>query len=130
MVVTSGTVSASRGLLLSHGRTRPVQNLKWTKASYVKESVKYVIPQSEKFVFNIQSHGVIIDEMRRIRNVLAHQTRTAKRDYRDVLRQSYGANVQVPPGAFLTSTRRFRIGRLQTYLSSTRLVLSDAASGD
>jgi hypothetical protein len=130
LAVKSGAVSASRGVLLAHGRSKPVQNLKWTKASFVKDSVKRVIPESEKFVFNLQGHGQIIDEMRRIRNVLAHKTASAKKDYRQVLRQAYGANVQVSPGAFLTSTRRSSISKIQTYLTSTSIILSDAASGN
>ncbi|HIK74719.1 MAG TPA: hypothetical protein EYG00_08470 [Alcanivorax sp.] len=127
--IKSGAVSASRGILLTHDRPRAVQNLKWTKASFVKDSVKRVIPESEKFVFNTQANGPIIDEMRRIRNVLAHQTSSAKRDYRQILRQAYGANVQVPPGAFLTSTRRSNSSKIQTYLTSTSIILLDAASG-
>jgi len=127
--IQANSVNGSRWLFLAHGRNKPKQNLQWTKASYIRESVQHVIPDTEKFVFNIRAHGQTIEEMRRVRNVLAHQTSTAKANYRDVLRQAYGANVQVAPGAFLTSTTRSTTRKIDWYLASTRVILRDAASG-
>lgn len=127
--VRANSMNGSRGLFLSHGRTKSRQNLQWTKASYIRESVRYVMPDTEMFVFNVRAHGAVIEEMRRVRNVLGHQTPSARQLYKRVLRQEYGANVQVAPGAFLLSTNRNPTSKLNSYLASTRLILADAARG-
>ncbi len=127
--VQAGSMLGSRSLFLAHGRQRARTNLQWTKASYIRESVEHVIPPTEIFIFNIQANGQVIEEMRKVRNILAHRTSSAASKYRTVLRQSYGANVQVTPGAFLTSTSRSSTTKLAFYLASTRAILNDAARG-
>jgi hypothetical protein len=122
-------ISDSRGLLLAHGRPRPVSNLKWTKAQYIRESVENVIPVTEKFVMNAQAHGQIIDEMRRVRNVLAHNTPSAKADFKAVVRQNYGANISITVGAFLLSTRRTTPCNMEKYFVATKAIVAALASG-
>ena len=106
-----------------------MQNLKWTKAKFIRESVQNVMPRTEPYIRNARVNGAIIDEMRKVRNVLAHNTASAKSDYRSVVRQVYGARINISAGAFLTSTRRKTVCNLNRYMSSTRIVLSDIVSG-
>lgn len=129
IITQASTVSASRGLFLSYGRSKPVQNLKWTKSRYIKESVCNVIPITEPYILKAQIHGAIIDEMRKVRNGLAHNTSTAKQDFKEIIRQTYGANITISIGAFLSSTRRTPISNLSRYIASTRIVLKDLANG-
>lgn len=119
----------SRALLLTHGRVKPESNLKWTKAQYIRESVEHVIPIGEHFVITARAHGQIIDEMRRVRNVLAHNTKSAKTDFKSVVRQTYGANVNLSVGAFLTSTRRSSPCNIEKYINSSRAIIAALASG-
>jgi hypothetical protein len=123
------SIGASRGLFLNFGRARPVQNLKWTKAVYIKESVQHILPVTERFVINAQSHGQIINEMRTVRNVLAHGTSSAKRDYKNTIRSKYGANPSIMPGAFLCSTKRQKPCNLNYYMPIVRIIMTDLASG-
>ncbi|MDI1294213.1 MAG: hypothetical protein PSV18_15960 [Methylobacter sp.] len=127
--VKANSVGGSRSLFLIYGRPKPIQNLKWTKAKYIRESVQHIMPVNEKFITNAQIHGALIDEMRKVRNVLAHNTSSAKVDFRDVVRQIYGANIKITAGAFLCSTRRSHICNLSRYIASTRIILSDIAKG-
>ncbi len=130
LIVQANNMSASRGLFLNHGRVNPVQNLKWSKAKYIRESVQHVIPATEKYITNARFHGSIIDEMRKVRNVLAHNSSSAKTAYRSVIRQTYGANINLSTGAFLASTRRNPICNLNRYLSSAKIIISDMVSGN
>ena len=125
----AGSISGSRGLFLNHDRPRTIQNLKWTKAKFIRESVQHVIPITESYIVNAQRHGSIIEEMRKVRNVLAHKTSSAKSDYRTVVRNVYGANINIAPGPFLSTTRRSPISNLDIYLASTMIVLADLAKG-
>ena len=119
----------SRSLLLTFGRTKSESNLKWTKAQYIRASVEYVIPATEKYVLNAQAHGQVIDEMRRVRNALAHNTPSAKSEFKFVVRQVYGANVNISVGAFLTTNRRVNPCNIDRYLGSVRAIVTSLASG-
>jgi hypothetical protein len=125
----AGSMLGARGLFLNFGRSRPVQNLKWTRARFIKESVQHVISITDPIITNAQSHGNIIEEMRKVRNVLAHNSRSAKLDFRTIVRITYGANVKITPGAFLSTKRRTPISNLDKYLASTKIVLNDLARG-
>ncbi|WP_139019151.1 hypothetical protein [Acidovorax radicis] len=121
--------SESRALLLTYGRSKPESNLKWTKAQYIKQSVEYIISVNESYIVNAQAHGQIIDEMRRVRNFLAHNTKTAKADFKVIVRQTYGANVSISVGAFLTSTRRSNISNIEKYMTASKAIISSLARG-
>lgn len=129
ITTTTKRIADARALLLTYGRAKPESNLKWTKARFIRESVEYVIPITESFVVNAQAHGQIIEEMRRIRNVLAHNTKTAKSDFKSVVRETYGANVNISVGAFLTSTRRSNPCNIERYILASRAIISSLASG-
>lgn len=129
LTTKAGSVAGARGLFLSHGRTKPIQNLKWTKSKYIKESVQYVIAITDPFINSAQRNGNIIDEMRKVRNHLAHNTTSAKEEFKNVIRLTYGANIRITSGAFLSSTKRTPICNLERYLSSTKILLSDMISG-
>lgn len=127
--VKAKSIGGSRALFLNHNRPKPIQNLKWTKARFIKESIQYVIPLTEKYFTNVQIHAALIDEMRKVRNVLAHNTSSAKTEFRDIVRILYGANINITVGAFLCSTRRTPKCNLDRYISSMRIILNDIAKG-
>lgn len=129
LITQANNIAGSRSLFMMHGRVRPVQYLKWTKAKYIKDSVKHVIPVTESFIINAQMHGPLIEEMRKVRNVIAHNTSTAKSDFKFVIRQVYGANAKITTGTFLTTTRRAPCCNLDRYISATRIIISDMARG-
>ncbi len=129
LIIRASRAQDSRALFLSHGRTKPIYNLKWTKAKYIRESVDNIIPATEKFITTAQAHGQIIEDMRRVRNALAHNTTSARSDFRDVIRQTYGAHINLTPGVFLISTKRTKICLINRYLSSTKAILTAMSSG-
>lgn len=129
LAAQAGSIVGARKLFLIHGRAKPVQNLKWTQSKCIRESVQHVISTADPFIMSAQRNGNIIDEMRKVRNALAHITTSAKADFRTVVRLTYGANVNITPGAFLSSTKRTLVCNLDRYLSSTNAVLVDMACG-
>lgn len=123
------SMAGARTLFLSHARPRTIQNLKWTTAHHISNSVQHVIPTTESFLRNARAHGAIIDEMRRVRNVLAHNSTTAKNDYLQVVRQSYGANIGISVGKFLTTARNQPTCKIERYILSTKIILAELARG-
>lgn len=129
LIARSSRVQDSRALFLTHGLAKPRANLKWTKARFIRESVENILPPTEKFITNIQNHGQILEEMRQVRNVLAHNSPSARAEFKSVIRRVYGANVSISAGAFLTSTRRSTPCNLNRYLTSTKIILRAMGSG-
>lgn len=125
----AGSMAGARGLFLTFRRRKQLQYLQWTKADLIKKSVKYVIPTTETFVMSAQRNGNLINDMRRVRNALAHNSTKVKQEYGDVVRSAYGANIRIPPGVFLSTTKRTTISNLNRYMSATKLILKDIASG-
>lgn len=129
MLVRAGRVQDARALYLGYGLAKPKQYLKWTKASYIRDSVSTIMPENEKYVTNVQNHGQVIEEMRKVRNVLAHNTTSARADFKNVIRTNYGVNISISPGVFLISTKRSATCNLRRYLSSTQIILRAMAAG-
>lgn len=129
LLARSGRTKDSRSLLMTYGRARPVDNLKWTKPRFIKESVEKVIPATETFILNAQIHGQIIDEMRKVRNSLAHNSASARNEFKQVIRQVYGFNKNISPGIFLISIKHHRTCNLTRYIGSAKAILQRMASG-
>ena len=122
------SVSGARAAMLSYARPKPLQSLKWTKSKYIRDSVSNVIDAGEKYLYYCKVHGAQIDEMRKVRNFLAHRSPTSRSDYKQIIRMAYGANAKISPGVFLISDRR-SAPRIDTYLSSISIIIKDMAKG-
>ena len=129
LAASANSVSGARTLLLSHGRSRPVQNLKWTKSRFIRQSVQHVIDVSDAYVVNAQVHGYTIDEMRKVRNHLAHRNASTRREYNMVIRNIYGANIRLQTGPFLVSTKRTAMANIDRYIRESRIIVDDLVKG-
>jgi len=110
------------------GRPKPVQ-LKWTKAKYVRESVQHVLDVTDRFTLEIRNHGTVINEMRIVRNHVAHRTPSTRREFGKVVRRRYGAAAKLTPGSYLVSTKRHAQSNIKRYLLSVRALLNVVSSG-
>lgn len=113
---------------INYNRTRPAR-LKWTKASFINESIKKIIPPTEQFRIEINNYGLLINEMRMVRNHVAHRTSSTGRDYKQVVRQTFGAQLKIQPGAFLTSTKRLTNPKINDYIRISRILVNDITNG-
>jgi len=113
----------------SHNREKTHLFLKWTKASFVRESIEHVLDISDSFFINVQIHGNIINEMRIVRNHIAHRTSSTKNEYIILLQRLYGGNPRLTMGAFLTSTNRNTIPNIDRYIRTTKIILNDITNG-
>ena len=115
--------------MLSHNRTRSLRYLQWTKATFVKDSIEHILDLTDHFYINLQNHSVIINEMRIVRNHIAHRSSSTRQDYIALLRTKYGGNPNLTIGAFLTSTNRNPTSNISSYIQTTRIVLNDITNG-
>lgn len=117
------------GQMLSYNRTTPLRYLQWTKADLVKKSIKKVLDLNDSFYINIRNNSAILNEMRIVRNHIAHRASNTYTEFKSVIRSLYGANPKISIGAFLTSTKRHSRPNIERYVMSTKIIINDFTHG-
>lgn len=115
--------------MLSYNRRKPMRYLQWTKSSLVKDSIEHILDITDSYYKNIQYHSNLINEMRVVRNHIAHRSTSTRQEYNQILQQTYGGNPRLTLGTFLTSTSRNQISNIDKYIASTRIILNDITNG-
>lgn len=125
LLARANSIDRARSLMLTFGRARVKTYLEWSKASMIVEAVQYVISPLDHFVTYCQSHGVPINELRLIRNVIAHTNKDAKIRYCvDVLRPKYGSDTYIRPGIYLL-TQRFVRPPIEDIFSRSEILIKE-----
>ena len=120
----------ARLAMLTHGRKKTKSYLRWTSVKDIRDSTSQVLKSTDPFITYAQAHGNILSEMRKVRNFLAHRKGpNARSGYKEVVRVVYGANSRVSIGAFLTSRRSRPVAKVDEYLATARIMVSDLARG-
>lgn len=128
--ITCTSIRDAENKMATFGRGRnAIRFLKWNQESDVEKMIRFVLVLTDAYFVNIQNHAVLIDEMRNIRNHIAHRNRGTARNYYQVLRNIYTSNIKITMGAFLNSTARNAIPNIQRYLTSTPIILHDITKG-
>ena len=123
------SMECARSAMRQHGRTKTLNNLRWTSSGDIRESTKTVLDQKDPFITNVQIHANALDEMRKVRNFLAHRSTQSRMGYRQVVRVVYGANSRVRVEAFLTSRQRRSTAKIDEYLATSKIIILDLAKG-
>ena len=116
-------------LTYNRPRRRQLRYHRWTKADFVKESIEHVLDTTDSFFINVQNHGTLINEMRIVRNHIAHKASSTRQEYYQLLNLTYGGNPRIAVGSFLTSTSRNPMANIDRYIASTRIILNDITGG-
>lgn len=117
----SKTTANAEKAMLTLGRTKPLTFLKWSKASYANGNVGFVLDPADHFRTFLTAHTGDIEELRRIRNRIAHRNTQTRSAYRDIVRRHYGATPNsITPGVLLLS-RRNNPTLLEGYLRKTQV---------
>lgn len=92
---------------------------KWSKPAFVGDSIKHVLGPNEYLYGACVAASAQLEEMRVVRNKIAH---AAVSDFRDVVRRYYGAHLNnVTPGHLLLSPRRSP-NLLTTYIQTCEVI--------
>jgi len=126
--VVSRSLDMARTNLINYHRTKGIQ-LRWSKAKYIKESVENVLSSTESFINVALINANVINEMRVVRNYIAHRSETSRRDFKSIINQRFGSPLKISAGSFLLSTKRIPKPIMVEYLIQTRIILHDFAKG-
>jgi hypothetical protein len=127
--VRAKSMSGARTNFLNYGRKKPIQNLKWTQSKSINDSIKYVMDPTSAYIDNVRIYASLLNEMRQVRNALAHSSPTAKAEFRTLVRGIYGTRSNITAGSFLISISRGKICKLEQYLLSSNIILFDLCKG-
>lgn len=100
------------------GRARPKGILKWNRASEITGNVRYVMAAAETFCVECRNHATRINEIRIVRNHMAHNNPGTRREFVTVVRRRLGAvPIRLPrAGAFVLRQSTAGITLLEEYV--------------
>ena len=123
------SIDGAKSAMLTYGRPKMKSYLRWTSVKDIRDSTSQVLKSTDPFITYSQVYGSTLSEMRKVRNFLAHRGQKARKGYREVVRMVYGANSRVGIGAFLTSRQRRPLAKVDEYLATAKIMVSDLAKG-
>lgn len=109
--------------------SRPLQHLKFTNVHHTNNGVKYVIPPNEPFLVHLNVYGVDFDEMRKLRNHIAHRNKSTYQDYKQIIMRRYGAYIKQSPGVYLVTTARSQRSKIEEYYIKTKVIIDNITKG-
>jgi hypothetical protein len=120
----SRSISAAETAIANYGRPRPNFRAKWTNAVFVLQAIQHCMDPADHFATALNTHAALYEELRVIRNHIAHSTASTLTHYKAVVTRHYGAYKPIGPGTLLVSSR-FAPLLLRMYLVSARVMYRD-----
>lgn len=111
------------------GRKRAKGILKWNKAAEITRNVRYVIASADSFCTACRNHGSRLNEIRIVRNHIAHGNAGTKAEFARIVSKRLGARPQRLPRPGLFVLREFTPGvpLLKEFVITLGVILRDAA---
>jgi hypothetical protein len=128
-LVACTNISDANTKMISYNRRTPIRFLKWTSVSEVEKTIKYTLDLRDRFFVELTNHNSLFEEMRHVRNHIAHRNSGTAVQYYNQLHLLYGGNLRLSVGTFLTSTVRNNPSNIRKYLISVPIILHDISKG-
>ena len=113
----------------SVGRRKPLTNLNFSNVKHTNDSIKYIINSSEPIRVKLTHYGNEFEQMRIVRNHIAHRNESTYNHFKSVIINKYGAYLKLKPSVFLTSTKRQPRALIEEYLITIRVIINDITDG-
>lgn len=110
-------------------RPQTLKHLQFTNVSNTNNAIKEVIPATEPLRQNLSHYGNQFEEMRIVRNQIAHRTSNTYSKYKNVIKNRYGSVLKLKTSVFLTSTSRERIPVFDQYITIVKLMINEMVRG-
>ncbi len=114
--------------MIYYGRKKPIY-LRWSGISDIRNNIRFTVHPNEHFISELDRHSFLLEEIRWIRNRIAHNNTNARNKYKKVVLRCYGAYVNsVTPGTLLLTPRKSPV-LLEQYLKQARILIKDVIKG-
>lgn len=131
VVVASRSLTGAKTSMRLEGgaRATPKDFLKWTRATYISDSVRGVLDPASHYLNTCQRFGSTIAEIFEVRNHAAHKNSSSRRNFLKWVKVQYGQERNVQLGYFLLTRNLDPTPNIERYLTSIRVVVTDLVSG-
>lgn len=130
LLVTSKSIVSARSSMISFGRgANKLRYLKWTRKDDIFKNLKFLMVLNDPFLNYIDIHSASFNEMRKVRNHVAHISNSTRVEYKSVIRRIYSTDIRMPVGAFLMSTKRHSLSNIIRYIQISKVIIHDIAKG-
>ena len=131
VLVQSRSMSAARASMKTEGGNKQVSKdyLKWTRATYIADSVKGVLDHQAHYIETCRRFGSDIAEIFEVRNYAAHKNNSSRKNYLKWVKIQYGQERRIQLGYFLLTKNLSPIPNIERYLSTIRVILKDIVTG-
>lgn len=127
--VVARSLADAENMFKNYCRPQPLKRLYFTNVSNINNAIKKVIPSNEPIRINLGKYINQFEEMRNVRNQIAHRNRDTYSHYRNVIVGRYGSALKLKTSTFLTSRTRERIPILDQYIQIVKILLNDISKG-
>lgn len=104
--VASATTRQVERNFLRWGRANPIKRLVWSNTDSILNNVSFVFEPTEHFCTHFVDHKTALEELRHVRNRIAHKGGSAAKNYKLLIKDQYGVDApSVTPGTYLLTTR-------------------------
>lgn len=110
-------------------RSGSKKSIQFSNVHHINESIKHVIDDTEPLRIKLSKYGNVFEEMRKVRNHIAHRTNSTLSKYKEVILSRYGANLRIKPGSFLVSTKRETRAVIDDYSQTIKIIIEDITNG-
>ena len=110
-------------------REVPKDYLKWTRSSYISDSVKGVISPASHYTKTCQRFGTQIAELFEVRNYAAHKNHTSRQNFLKWVKVQYGQERNLQLGYFLLTRNLNETPNIERYLTNIRVIINNLVSG-
>jgi hypothetical protein len=105
--ITLRSINDALVAMKSHGREKARNDLRWSKVNDIKQNLENLVPSDEYLIVQLERHGALISDIRKVRNQIAHNNSATRKEYRYIVKKHYGAYLNnITPGILLLSDRR------------------------
>jgi hypothetical protein len=129
ILVSCSSIQDAQVKMLTYNRRQPIRYLKWTSVNDVEKTIRHTLDIRDRFFVELNNHNSLFEEMRHVRNHIAHRNSGTAAKYYTQLQLLYGGNLRLSMGAFLTSTLRNTPSNIEKYLISVPIILDDISKG-
>lgn len=123
------SIDAAVAAMRTVGRSKPKGILKWNKTNDINGNVRHVIDPAEHFCTACRNHSSRLNEIRIVRNHIAHGNAGTRTEFAHVVGRRLGATPQRLPRPGLFVLREFTPGvpLLTEFVVTLGAILKDAA---
>jgi hypothetical protein len=125
VMISANSPSEARYNMMKVGRAHPLFYLKWTQVAEIKKNIVNLIDPADALIGTLDSYNSAMEEMRHVRNHIAHGTSSTRAKYKPVVRAHYGVYLNsITPGTLLLSPR-WTPPLIDRYIATARILIRD-----